>query len=235
VLALFPEGFEELDRGAELELAIYTDATGEEAVRSAFPGVETSPVDEDWEDRWRAFHHGVRVAGLWIGPPWEPASADEPSVVIEPGRAFGTGAHATTRICIELLDGLERGSLLDAGCGSGVIAIAGAHLGFAPVFAVDVDPVAVGVARENALRNGVDVDVRQADVLVDELPETRTLVANIALGAVDALLPRVRAACAITSGYLTDEAPRAPGWQTAARTTLDGWAADLLERSRAQP
>jgi ribosomal protein L11 methyltransferase len=227
LLAIVPEGFEEVDCGAELELAAYTDESGEELLRRTFASVEATPVDDGWEDRWRAFHHGLRVGGLWIGPPWEQALAGETAVVIEPGRAFGTGAHPTTRACIELLDGLERGSVLDAGSGSGVIAIAAARLGFRPVFALDVDPVAVDVARENARLNGVEIDVREADVLADELPDTEILVGNITLAALDALLARTAARYAVTSGYLEHEAPSARGWERVARMTLDGWAADL--------
>ena len=103
---------------------------GEARIRDVFQRVESAPVEPCWEDRWRTFHHGVRIAGLWIGPPWELAPSGVPAVVIEPGRAFGTGAHPTTRACVELLARGERGSVLDAGCGSGVLAIAAAKLGF---------------------------------------------------------------------------------------------------------
>ena len=91
----------------------------------------TSP--EGWEDRWRDFHHGVVVGRFWVGPPWEEAPAGVEAIVIDPGRAFGTGAHPTTRLTLELLQELEPGSLLDVGCGSGVLSIAAAKLGFAPV------------------------------------------------------------------------------------------------------
>ena len=118
-----------------------------------------------------------------------------PTVVVDPGRAFGTGAHPTTRACIELLAQLERGSLLDAGCGSGVLAVAAARLGFAPVFAVDADPVAVAVCAETVRSNGVDVQVASADVLRDALHRTDVAVANIELGVVEALLVRLPASC----------------------------------------
>ena len=90
----------------------------------------------------------------------------EPAVVIDPGRAFGTGAHATTRLCVELLARIPRGSLLDVGCGSGVLSIAAARLGYGPVSAVDDDPVAVEVTRANAAVNGVAVDARVLDATV---------------------------------------------------------------------
>jgi ribosomal protein L11 methyltransferase len=228
LLSLIPAGFEESADGDPLELAAYTDRPGEGRIRAAFAHVSSVPVAPGWEDGWRAFHRPVRAGGLWIGPPWEPLPADEPAVVVDPGRAFGTGGHATTRACIELLAGLERGSLLDAGCGSGVIAVAAVRLGFEPVYAVDADPTAVDAARETVHRNGVGVDVRQADVLRDELPHVDLVVANIEFGVVEALLARHPAARAITSGYLARDEPNAPGWERVSRLELDGWAADLL-------
>jgi ribosomal protein L11 methyltransferase len=228
LLALAPAGFEEVDRDDSLELAVYTDGPGEARIRAAFVHVSSAPVVPGWEDRWRAFHRPVRVGGLWIGPPWEFSPAEEPAVVVDPGRAFGTGGHATTRACIELLARLERGSVLDAGCGSGVIAVAAARLGFAPVYAVDADPAAVDAARETVHGNGVGVDVRQADVLRDELPQVDLVVANIELGVVEALLARRPSARAITSGYLASDDPYVPGWERLSRLALDGWAADLF-------
>ena len=197
-------------------------------MRAAFDEAESAPVEPGWEDRWRAFHRPVVAGGLWIGPPWEPVPAGAHAVVVDPGRAFGTGAHPTTRACIELLAGLERGSCLDAGCGSGVVAIAAARLGFAPVVAVDVDPAAVETASATARLNHVAVDVRLADVLRDGLPETDLVVVNIELAAVEQLLARLVARSAVTSGYLAHETPSAPGWERTGRLELEGWAADVL-------
>lgn len=228
LLPLAPAGFEEVERGAHVELVAYTDASGEDAIRRAFDGVASSPVEPGWEDRWRAFHRPVRAGGLWIGPPWERRPSDEPSVVVDPGRAFGTGAHPTTRACIELLAGTERGSVLDAGCGSGVIAVAAARLGFDPVFALDRDEVAVEVTLATARGNGVRVEVARADVLTDDLPTVDLVVANIELSVVEALLTRRPAPNAIVSGYLTSDVPSSPGWGPVHRLELDGWAADVL-------
>ncbi len=229
LLELVPQGFEEVEGADGLRLAAYVGARAETAIRAAFAEVSSEPVAPGWEDRWREFHRPVRAGGLWIGPPWERPPAGEPAVVVDPGRAFGTGAHPTTRVCIELLTGLDRGSVLDAGCGSGVVSVAAVRLGFGPVLAFDLDPVAVEVARETAVRNRVEVEVRQADVLRDPLPPADVLVANIELLVVEALLARrPPARVAVTSGYLASEAPRAAGWDLGARRELDGWAAHVL-------
>jgi ribosomal protein L11 methyltransferase len=231
MLELFPQGFEEVDHGGRsIELVAYTDAGGEERLWQAFGGARSSEVEEGWEERWREFHRPVRVGELWVGPPWETPPADATAVVIEPGRAFGTGAHATTRLCLELLLDLPRGSVLDIGCGSGVLAIAAAQLGFAPVTAVDVEEAAELATRANAAANGVVVDARRVDALTNELPAADVALANIALGVVLELAPRVRARHLVTSGYLVREEPALADFRRVERREVDGWAADLHER-----
>jgi ribosomal protein L11 methyltransferase len=180
-------------------------------------------VAEGWEDRWRAFHYGVRVGRFWVGPPWEEPPADAVNVVIDPGRAFGTGAHATTQLCLELLQEAEPTSLLDVGCGSGVLSVAAAKLGFAPVHAVDIDEVARETTRSNAAANGVAVEVGT------ELRPSRLAVMNIAHEVVERMLPELPVERAITSGYLERAEPRVEGWHRLERRVRDGWAADLLE------
>jgi ribosomal protein L11 methyltransferase len=237
LLHIFPEGVEELD-GA---FAVYADEPP-----LGFDVVEVEDVAEGWEDAWRGFHHGVRIGRLWVGPPWElpqavpvspprvggfaaeTSSVEEPPadvlrVVIDPGRAFGTGAHATTRLCLELLQDVEPTSLLDVGCGSGVLSVAAAKLGFAPVTAVDIDDVALEVTSSNAAANGVAVDV------ATEFRHSNLAVMNIALDVVERMLPELPVERAITSGYLERDAPHADGWQQVERRLRDGWAADLLE------
>ena len=230
MLELFPEGFEELDHDGSLELAAYTNAAGEERIWQAFGGAAGTDVDGGWEERWRQFHKPVRVGRLWIGPPWETPDGDALAVVIDPGRAFGTGGHPTTQLCLQLLESEERASLLDIGCGSGVLSIAAAKLGFAPVLAFDFDPQAVEATERNALENSVEIDVRLADLRNGSLPETELAVANIAAEAVVALAPSLTAARVITSGYLVSDDPALPGYRLERRVGDGGWAADLHVR-----
>jgi ribosomal protein L11 methyltransferase len=122
---------------------------------------------------------GWTLPGLRIRPPWEePAtgsSREVEEIVIDPGQAFGTGGHATTRMCLELLLELASregaaGPLLDVGTGSGVLAIAAARLGFHPVLAVDNEPESIEAARQNAAQNGVEIEVRPLDLRSQPLP-----------------------------------------------------------------
>jgi ribosomal protein L11 methyltransferase len=215
LLHIFPEGVEELD-GA---YAVYADEPP-----LGFDTVEVEDVEEGWEDAWRSFHHGVRVGRCWVGPPWEGPPDDALTVVIDPGRAFGTGAHATTRLCLELLQQVEPASLLDVGCGSGVLSVAAAKLGFPSVAAFDIDEVALETTAANASANGVSVDV------VTEPRPAELAVMNIALDVVERMLPQLPVERAITSGYLDRDRPRVDGWHPLERRTRDGWAADVLER-----
>jgi ribosomal protein L11 methyltransferase len=168
------------------------------AAGDALVEISTSETADDWHERWRRFHRPVVVTApeaasdlparghsagsvhaLRVRPPWEAADdrrADPAhEIVIDPGRAFGTGAHATTRMCLELLLALAaeqpvRGPLLDVGSGSGVLAIAAAQLGFAPVLALDHERESVDAARANAAVNRVQLDVRRADLRAGPLP-----------------------------------------------------------------
>ena len=150
--------------------------------------------------------------------------------MIDPGRSFGTGAHPTTRLCLELLAKLPRGSVVDVGCGSGVLAIAAAKLGFAPVNAVDADEHAVEGARRNADANGVSIAVQRADALTDELPQADVAIVNVTRGVVEAAGRQRRWPRLIASGYLVVEPPLLEGYRHAERAAEDGWAADLFAR-----
>ena len=125
------------------------------------------------------FHRPVEVGSLWIGPPWEEPTPGLVPVVIDPGLAFGTGAHPTTQLCLELIQPLERSSLIDIGSGSGVLAIAAFKLGYEPVVAIDVDEAAVAATRHNAEANGVPVEAALLDAAGGALPDAQIAVANI--------------------------------------------------------
>jgi ribosomal protein L11 methyltransferase len=229
LLGLVPAGVEERDVDADVvEYAVY-GAPGElpalpdlrAAAGGALVDVVTTEVADDWADRWREFHAPVTVGGrVHVRAPWHPAvdaGVVPVEVVIDPGQAFGTGAHATTRLCLELLLALEpSGALVDLGCGSGVLAIAAAKLGWGPVLGVDHDPLAVGATRENARVNRVDIEVRRHDLLRDgPAPSAPTVLANL-LGP---LLRRVAAdgfsgptpRALIASGLLVAEADEIAG------------------------
>jgi ribosomal protein L11 methyltransferase len=197
LLELAPAGVEEaqLDGGETIEYAVY-GAPGElpalpdltAAVGDALVEITTSELADDWNVRWKEFHRPVLIAAppgapatlpsLRIRPPWEPAALEQPSVreiVIDPGQAFGTGGHASTRLCIALLlelacRGPERGPLLDIGTGSGVLAIAAAKLGYGPLLGLDNELESVLAAAENATVNGVGLESRRFDLRHDELP-----------------------------------------------------------------
>jgi len=193
LLAFAPHGVEEVDLGERVEYAIY-GAPGElpmlpdlrAAVGPALVEVVTSEVADDWGERWRDFHRPVELVRggvrLHVRPPWHPAPPfGSLDVVIDPGQAFGTGAHDTTRLCLELLLELEpRGAVVDVGCGSGVLAIAAAKLGFGPVAGVDHERESVAATRGNAAVNGVAVDVERHDLLRDgAAPSAPTVLANL--------------------------------------------------------
>ncbi len=226
LLELVPAGHELVERPDGIEIAVYVPPSELARVQQELPPLETAPVEPGWRDAWRRFHRPAVVGSLWIGPPWEQPPEELQAVVIDPGRAFGTGAHPTTRLCLDLVQSLPRGSLIDAGCGSGVLAIAAVRLGFDPVLALDVDPDAVEVARRNAEANGVRIDARVADATTSP-PPADVVVANIELAAVEQIAARARAGLLVTSGYLAEDIPVLRGRRRLERRLLDGWAADL--------
>ena len=146
--------------------------------------ISSTEIPDDWADRWRDFHEPVVVAGgrIVVRPSWETGRpAPDPAVpgreaeelagidvVIDPGQAFGTGAHATTGMCLELLlelaDGAPQGALADLGTGSGVLAIAAAKLGLAPVIGCDSELAAVEAAAANAAANGVEIELQRLNL-----------------------------------------------------------------------
>src|SRR3954470_22557798 len=249
LLALAPAGVEEVDVPGEdlVEYAVY-GAPGElpelpdlrAAAGEALVEVRTSEVGDDWAERWRAFHKPVLVDHrLLVRAPWHDGARDAlPEVVIDPGQAFGTGGHATTRLCLELLLTLEPGGpLLDLGCGSGVLAIAAARLGWGPVTGLDHERASVEATRENAGANGVAVEARRWDLRVDDIPAAPVVLANLVRPLLLVLADRLSAAppTLVASGLLVEEADEVArafavrhGLHERDRREAEGWAALLL-------
>jgi ribosomal protein L11 methyltransferase len=230
MLELFPEGFAEQDGSAATELVAFTDEAGAERLRARFGHVRVEPVPDGWETEWTRFHRPVEVGSLWIGPPWEEPTAGLVPVVIDPGLAFGTGAHATTRLCVELIQSLQPASLLDVGCGSGVLAIAACKLGYEPVTAIDVDEAAVDTTNRNAAANGVVVDASLFDAGAGTLPEAEIAVANIDLRTIARLQLSERCRVLVTSGYNESDRPAVAGFEHVERRATEQWAADSFRR-----
>ncbi len=230
MLELFPDGFAELEGRDATELVAFTDEAGAERLRARFGDVLVEAVPDGWESEWMRFHRPIEVGSLWIGPPWEEPTRGLVPVVIDPGLAFGTGAHPTTQLCIELLQSLEGASLLDVGCGSGVLAIAACKLGYEPVTAVDADEAAVEATQRNAAANGVVVDARLFDAGGGTLPGAEIAFANIDLRTIARLQPSNRCRVLVTSGYYESDRPAVAGFGHVKRRVKEQWAADLFRR-----
>jgi len=248
LVPLLPRGVHERDAGeGTVELAFYEHeaalpprteleaAAGGHALRW-----EREEVPDDPLERRRRFGRAWEVAGrLRIRSPADPPGDEMlPELVIESAAgAFGTGAHPTTRMCLELLlDMRPGGPFADLGCGAGVLAIAAARLGWAPVIAVDHEPQSVAATRRNAERNGAAVDALELDLLAVAPPPAPTLAANVPPPVHAALAPRLAPAVihVIASGFVADERDAVlaayAGFTPLARLG-DGWQAVLLERT----
>lgn len=254
---LAPAGVEESEGEDYVEYAIY-GAEGElpdlgqveAASGDGLVAVESSEVPGDWSERWRAFHRPLEVTSadgatsIWLRPPWEPARPGAFEVVIDPGQAFGTGAHPTTRLSLELLlgchdRGLTGGPVSDLGTGSGVLAIAAARLGYSPVTGFDHEREAITAAVGNAAVNRAEVSFERHD-LRSGLPDLAPLViANLTAPLLELVAGRMDTAGRpdrlICSGLLETERDRVAG--AFARTgltprdfrALEGWGGLLLE------
>jgi ribosomal protein L11 methyltransferase len=274
LLELAPAGVEEVELDeSTVEYAVY-GAPGElpglpdltAAAGDSLVEISTSELADDWQERWREFHKPVMIAApdnaahdggrpvaLRIRPPWEPPAAGSTTqideIVIDPGQAFGTGAHATTRFCLQLLLELAaeqpgRGAVLDVGTGSGVLAIAAGKLGYQPLLGLDNELESVDASLENAAVNSVLLETRRFDLRSEPLPwsaadETRpsgplVILANLLRPLLLELSARLAEAPAdlIAGGLLSAEADeialafsQAHGMQERRRLSDGQWAA----------
>ncbi|HEY5431325.1 MAG TPA: 50S ribosomal protein L11 methyltransferase [Solirubrobacteraceae bacterium] len=200
-------------------------------------------VSDDWRERRLAEYRAEPIGGrLVVRPPWAPAPAGGlMDIVLAEGSAFGVGTHPTTRTCLELLLDLPAaGSFADLGCGSGVLAILAARLGWAPVTAVDVQPASVVAAGDNAAANGVEIEVGARDLSRDLAPGAMGFAANVpaevhvavAAGWEGAAVPAV----GLVSGFgpaqaqLVLDAYAAIGLREAARHVAHGWVVAVVTR-----
>ena len=238
LLELAPGGVEE-EAGAEwVEYAIYGPPGEipslpdlEAAAGDGLVEISSTEIPDDWADRWRDFHRPVEVAGgrIVVTPSWEPRPSADPGtpggeaeevagqvfVVVDPGQAFGTGAHATTTLCLELLleladRGAANGPLADLGTGSGVLAIAAAKLGWGPVSGCDSEQAALDAAAENAAANGVQVDLERINLREQPPPAAPTLVANLTAPLLEEVAGRITPppGWLVCSGLLATEVDR---------------------------
>jgi ribosomal protein L11 methyltransferase len=202
LLPVLQHGAEETepDRGV-VEYALYApreELPSEETIRSlvgdALVGLALTDVPEGWERRWHEHLKPVEIASggrrLRVRPPWEPAGGEQDvlEIVLDPGALFGAGTHATTQLCLELLLELEPvGGLCDWGAGSGILAIAAARLGFAPVDAVELAAAGPDAIRRNAAANGVALNAVRADLTATPAPWAPTVTANLTLDVLQAI------------------------------------------------
>jgi ribosomal protein L11 methyltransferase len=252
VQGLATGGWQEEDAGHTLVFWLEDGAEAQkpavEALRrlGVLGRLEVSRERPGWEDAWRRFHKPHVVGRLYLRPPWYPPHADLLDIIVEAGLAFGTGGHASTRQCLEEIQEILPGSLLDLGSGSGVVSFAALRLGFAPVCGIDIDPVAVHAAAGNAARNRLQPTFLVGDATDRDypLPAADTVVANIALRPILRLARRavVRGSAApdlqpahlLLAGLLVEQGDEAaaafPAYEVVRRRQTDRWLMVHLQR-----
>lgn len=189
VAAFFPCDGKETGVLADIKARVLRIKSIELGVSTGSLEVITQTVhEEDWENAWKAYFKPVKLSDfVVVKPTWEEYSAGQDEIVIEldPGMAFGTGNHETTRMCVRFLEEyMESGmQVIDAGCGSGILSIAAAKLGASKVYALDLDPVAIEVTTKNAAINDCKeiIDVKKSDLLSEAPKDLKAdiVVANI--------------------------------------------------------
>jgi ribosomal protein L11 methyltransferase len=231
ILPALPGGLHLRPDGEEVELRILDagGTPGEEELRalagSRLIELTGAEVSDDWRqrrlDRFQPLVVGERFL---VRPDWAPPSEDPGliEIVLEQSPAFGTGLHPTTQACLATLAEVEPGgSFADLGCGSGVLSIAAAKLGWSPIVSVDIDEPSLAVARANAARNGVELDARRVDLTSEPAPDADTIVANIPPAVQLALAAGLEStpSLLIASGFKPDEIP----------TVASAWGAHGLQ------
>jgi ribosomal protein L11 methyltransferase len=248
VIDLAPQGVHELERNGDAELVMFgteTELPDDRELRrlcgDLLLRIDRRSAPAAWRERrlvtYRPTVFGDRLA---VRPDWAPPSASGliDIALVDEG-SFGTGTHPTTRACLTVLTGITpQGSFADLGCGSGVLAIAAAALGFSPVLAVDADRAATTSATENAKQNGASVQVRRLDLNADAPPGTDLVAANVPLAVHRGIASRLSAETTrvLVSGVGETEAEAL--LEIYAETGLArrdhhldrGWLAILLER-----
>jgi len=234
---------EKKDTSISFYVAPGTDVTG-------LDGLEVTRAiirDTDWMDNWKQYYKPIKIGRrILIQPEWEPLNNIDNRVVFwcDPGVSFGTGTHATTRLCLEFLDKLVKkgDTVIDLGCGSGILSVTSMLLGAKSAFAVDIDSHACNIARRNAERNRQILTAVQGNLLEDDnlwlgMQPADIVCANLVSGLITTLAPKLRV---VTSGYLiisgilsecADGVCRVlqqEGFRTAERMESEGWAAILL-------
>jgi ribosomal protein L11 methyltransferase len=244
LLPVAPRGVHELPGPTAVELLLYGEddelAVAEElcAHEPLVQRLVAADAPGDWRDRRSQTHRPERIGErLLVRPSWMNASAESPGrveIVLDETDAFGTGSHPTTHGCLEALERLAPGaSLADLGCGSGVVAVAAALLGWARVLAVDVSPPSIEATRANASLNGVEIETLVRDLTREPSPDAETLVANVPLSIhseIASRLPSVLPGSIIASGVPADDLGAlldvyaGRSFKPAAQRVLDGWA-----------